>query len=421
MDSADSAAGNSQDDKKKAIKKFIKCNICLSLKEHHGLHEGECEICQSSAGRTFPTNTSPRTLTKNSSNVIFARRNSHYQNNFSHKVNFIAHQHVDTDLNFYECAICRKTFTSNHRLIQHASIHTGEEPLECDISQKKFSRKNHLIFTFECDTCQKQFTSADYLREHSKLHDNLKSFEHLITYMRKHIVERPFKCDMCQKAFKRKFDMTRHRRIHTGEKPFECHICQRKFASKKNLLFHIDTHTAGKSFECDICEKSFSRKILIIEHCRLHTGEAPYECSMCQQIFAFKSHLLTHVALHAGGKPFQRDVKKSKLGSQLNSHSKARHSEIRVEGKIVAANDDTSGLCSETKMKSCSINDVDDEIETEVKVEVVEDSILPTDSEFVDKCVKSEIEIVHHELQLQLDNSRFVKIENEQNSSNKYE
>jgi len=46
-------------------------------------------------------------------------------------------------------------------------------------------------------------------------------------------------CDVCEKRFKCKHHLVEHKRLHTGEKPFQCRLCYRQFANSGSYSKHI--------------------------------------------------------------------------------------------------------------------------------------------------------------------------------------
>ncbi len=48
-----------------------------------------------------------------------------------------------------------------------------------------------------------------------------------------------FNCDLCDAAFKRKFNLNRHKEsIHQGEQTFECEYCLKSFLRKDHAREH---------------------------------------------------------------------------------------------------------------------------------------------------------------------------------------
>ena len=54
------------------------------------------------------------------------------------------HKRVHTGEKSYECAICKKAFSTNSNLTVHKRVHTGEKPFSCDVCQKSYSQSSAL-------------------------------------------------------------------------------------------------------------------------------------------------------------------------------------------------------------------------------------------------------------------------------------
>ncbi|KAL3835836.1 hypothetical protein ACJMK2_021299 [Sinanodonta woodiana] len=51
---------------------------------------------------------------------------------------------------------------------------------------------------------------------------------------------RPYVCDVCDKAFKLKHHLVEHRRLHSGEKPFQCPECGKRFRHSGSYSQHMN-------------------------------------------------------------------------------------------------------------------------------------------------------------------------------------
>lgn len=108
----------------------------------------------------------------------------------------------------FSCQYCSKRFLGENNLINHLSVHTGEN-------------------VFQCKECGRCFVSPADLKRHLQTHTG----------------EKPFRCENCGKGFSRKFTLEQHRKsIHAGEKPYRCSVCERCFSRRSILGKHLKTH-----------------------------------------------------------------------------------------------------------------------------------------------------------------------------------
>ena len=140
---------------------------------------------------------------------------------------------------------------------------------------------------FDCADCKKSYSSACKLKVHQRSHTG----------------EKPFQCD-CGKRYARSDKLRVHRRIHTGERPYSCDVCPNTYFTLNGLNAHKQFHSGVKPFTCDICSKQFPRLDKLNLHHRIHSGEKPYQCSHCSRRFSVRSTLRNHERIHTGEKPF---------------------------------------------------------------------------------------------------------------------
>ncbi|KAI9575544.1 hypothetical protein GQX74_015575 [Glossina fuscipes] len=44
----------------------------------------------------------------------------------------------------HQCQQCMKSFSSNHQLVQHIRVHTGEKPYKCSYCDRRFKQLSHV-------------------------------------------------------------------------------------------------------------------------------------------------------------------------------------------------------------------------------------------------------------------------------------
>lgn len=58
----------------------------------------------------------------------------------------------------HQCQQCLKSFSSNHQLVQHIRVHTGEKP-------------------YKCTYCDRRFKQLSHVQQHTRLHTGKQKFK----------------------------------------------------------------------------------------------------------------------------------------------------------------------------------------------------------------------------------------------------
>jgi len=182
------------------------------------------------------------------------------------------------DVKPHQCQQCLKTFSSNHQLVQHIRVHTGEKP-------------------YKCSYCDRRFKQLSHVQQHTRLHTG----------------ERPYKCHVpdCGRAFIQLSNLQQHLRNHESQlerlknRPFHCAICGKGFATESSMRTH------NSKGNCNSSRAGGASRLSMKNHTALVGGPNPSCCPICQKLCISGEELMEHMKYvhkdpNASGVPAKR-------------------------------------------------------------------------------------------------------------------
>ena len=142
--------------------------------------------------------------------------------------------------------------------------------------------ERHNSMYFNCKVCKKSFTSLQSLISHMKIHGS------------KELKKKEFSCGQCKRKFRQKCSFQLHISKHANSNLFYCSKCHRFY---KTAIYseHMKQHNTRREYRCDVCNKILSSGASLWAHKKIHGGKFQYPCKECDMKFHQKGNLQTHI------------------------------------------------------------------------------------------------------------------------------
>ncbi|XP_076230043.1 zinc finger protein datilografo isoform X6 [Nomia melanderi] len=227
----------------------------------------------------------------------------------------------------HQCQQCLKSFSSNHQLVQHIRVHTGEKP-------------------YKCSYCDRRFKQLSHVQQHTRLHTG----------------ERPYKCHLpdCGRAFIQLSNLQQHLRNHDAQveraknRPFHCNICGKGFATESSLRTHTSkvSHCSKNPWQR---LKELQQRVVFQQHAALIGGPNATSCPVCHKLFLGGEALMEHMK-HTHKDPNASGVATKRRTANHPCPVCGKH--YVNEGSLrkhLACHPETSQLSTSLRMWPCSV------------------------------------------------------------------
>ncbi|XP_030835475.1 zinc finger protein 91-like [Strongylocentrotus purpuratus] len=177
-------------------------------------------------------------------------------------------------------------YATNHDVI---SVIDSEQSDEATLEQSgwipEVKEERGLDKAFICGQCGKSFTSEHKLRCHASVHEVHKYFSRSAPRT---------DTGLAQVSYRAK-DVTQKSNVEPKHKE-KCHT--RKPEGTTSETGVLSRKRNRRQFVCEYCNKVFNHRSRYVRHLPIHTGEMAYQCSLCHMKFKWRSSLDSHKKSH---------------------------------------------------------------------------------------------------------------------------
>ncbi|XP_053679355.1 zinc finger protein 83-like [Anopheles nili] len=228
-------------------------HLITHIDMHKNPEKYRCEVC-----KEIFQNLDQHMIKAHTANTVPAEK-KHKCDQCGRMFNFLANlkMHIDCihGLKDIRCNICNKYFNLKAYRAHKRSAHTDQMYM-CEQCPKMFSNRRgleahkgyhdeSLLKLIKCTLCDKKIRICSMSKHMKTIHSE----------------EEPVNCNMCGKTFRTMFHMKRHRKntcaATIDSRKFKCSECGKGFSTKLTMMEHMTIHTRSNQYQCAFCFKSF--------------------------------------------------------------------------------------------------------------------------------------------------------------------
>lgn len=270
---------------------------------------------------------------------------------------------TDTGDQYLKCNMCEKQFRHKHHLLRHQYVHLGIKPFKCNQCDRAFTRKEHLNrhfavhlkhdmkieqgddqFTFNqagtyslanlSDPLEPSAGDGEFFNQSMETNDELMPPDNVSTLDENsgNYVSSLLEISMASStaiASASRVD------VKSEDDPMLADWREgndyTELESRPSAKHDQSQPSASRYFPCDKCDKVFYKQFLLSRHYTRHTGEKRFKCQICNRGFTRLEHQKRHMATHSNDRKHECDLcdRKFSRTDHLLAHMKSSHAGVK--------------------------------------------------------------------------------------------